>query len=460
MIDLFRKIILITGVAFAMPVISFSQNWVGVGGGVNNNVLSICADTVNNRLYIAGQFSDPSCTSGACYSFAYWDNVAWHYIGDSTKYYNNVPLAYYRGKMYTANIQGSVANTYPYIGELNGNAWVATDAIGGVVTKLKVINDRLYAVGGFYNIGGTTACNVAYKDSLGWHALDTTTWSYNYGFQDVAEYNGSIYVCGKFFSYDQTIRRLAKWDGTHWSNVGGTMFYGSWDGPVSLCTYKNELYAGGGLDWGYGDIGNGIMKWNDTAWSQLGVGLVDSFANAGVVVDMKIVNNKLIMSGAFSFADNVVPACSIVEWDGTRFCGFGGRFRLNSDISCFANYNNQIYIAGPTYVDTVSLNYIGRWVGGSYRDSCGAAINSINKYQTNNNIFVYPNPAANEISLSIENISNYQNSIITIQNTLGQTVKKLSFTKNIDVSDLPQGCYFLQITLSNKEIYKAKFIKQ
>ena len=68
--------------------------------------------------------------------------------------------------------------------------------------------------------------------------------------------------------------------------------------------------------------------------------------------------------------------------------------------------------------------------------------------------------ATNIISLNEENISNYQNSIIIIQNTLGQVVKKLSFNKYIDVSDLIQGCYFLQIVLSNGENYKTKFIKQ
>jgi hypothetical protein len=75
-------------------------------------------------------------------------------------------------------------------------------------------------------------------------------------------------------------------------------------------------------------------------------------------------------------------------------------------------------------------------------------------------LIVYPNPTTESISLNIENISNYQNSTITIQNTLGQTVKKIPFSKNIHVSDLAEGCYFLQITLSNGETYKTKFIKQ
>ena len=73
---------------------------------------------------------------------------------------------------------------------------------------------------------------------------------------------------------------------------------------------------------------------------------------------------------------------------------------------------------------------------------------------------VYPNPSANAISLNISGVTNYQNSNISIQNTLGETVKKIPFSKDIDISDLAEGCYFLQVTLPNGETYKTKFIKQ
>jgi PKD repeat protein len=77
----------------------------------------------------------------------------------------------------------------------------------------------------------------------------------------------------------------------------------------------------------------------------------------------------------------------------------------------------------------------------------------------NKQISVYPNPTSNSISFQITGVTNYQNSTIVIQNMLGQSVKKLSFANNVDVSDLQQGCYFIQVALSNGEIYKAKFIK-
>jgi sugar lactone lactonase YvrE len=85
-------------------------------------------------------------------------------------------------------------------------------------------------------------------------------------------------------------------------------------------------------------------------------------------------------------------------------------------------------------------------------------VNEIKK--KNLTLNVYPNPNTGSFSINILGVSNFQNSTVTIQNTLGETVKKISFSKNISVSDLAEGCYFIQVTLQNGETYKTKFIKQ
>jgi len=87
-------------------------------------------------------------------------------------------------------------------------------------------------------------------------------------------------------------------------------------------------------------------------------------------------------------------------------------------------------------------------------------VNGVREITKENHFVVYPNPTTENISVATSHTFPFQNSIVTIQNTLGETVKKLSFTKNINVSDLAEGCYFLQITLLNWVTYKTKFIKQ
>lgn len=90
----------------------------------------------------------------------------------------------------------------------------------------------------------------------------------------------------------------------------------------------------------------------------------------------------------------------------------------------------------------------------------GCAVGIEQFANSNEQLLIYPNPTSNTISLNIKSVSNYQNSTVTIQNTLGQAVKKISFAKDIDVSDLAEGFYFLQLTLPSGETYKTKFIKQ
>jgi len=92
---------------------------------------------------------------------------------------------------------------------------------------------------------------------------------------------------------------------------------------------------------------------------------------------------------------------------------------------------------------------------------CSSAINEISI----KNFSIYPNPATNSISLNVSQNFNYQSrkfsaSTLVIQNTFGETVKTISFSNNIDVSDLTQGCYLLKICLPGEVNYQTKFIKQ
>jgi len=137
-------------------------------------------------------------------------------------------------------------------------------------------------------------------------------------------------------------------------------------------------------------------------------------------------------------------------------------------IACFSSFSNSItsidisnnsFNCLPNYISSMDAATLAYPLCAS-GNSNGCPVAGIEQIKVIDIVSLYPNPASNTISLNIEETFNYRNSTITIQNTLGQTIKKLSFTKNIDVSDLSEGCYFLQVTLSTGEVYKAKFIKQ
>ncbi|MEN8928981.1 MAG: LamG-like jellyroll fold domain-containing protein [Flavobacteriales bacterium] len=73
------------------------------------------------------------------------------------------------------------------------------------------------------------------------------------------------------------------------------------------------------------------------------------------------------------------------------------------------------------------------------------------------NFSVFPNPATDYITLGSEIPFSKKN--LAIYNTTGQLIKNITSTRNrIDIENLTNGLYFIQIT-TNNTIYHSKFIK-
>ena len=70
---------------------------------------------------------------------------------------------------------------------------------------------------------------------------------------------------------------------------------------------------------------------------------------------------------------------------------------------------------------------------------------------------IYPNPAVNEIKISVED--NAQIDIITIYNQLGQKIMQENNVANkLDISGLPKGIYIIEL-VSGASIVRKKLIK-
>ncbi len=78
------------------------------------------------------------------------------------------------------------------------------------------------------------------------------------------------------------------------------------------------------------------------------------------------------------------------------------------------------------------------------------------------NLYIYPNPTTNTITLDLPSSPLSKNTSLKILNTLGQTVYQSSVSAqkfSIDVSSLGAGIYFLSINDGEKEM-RGKFIKE
>lgn len=80
----------------------------------------------------------------------------------------------------------------------------------------------------------------------------------------------------------------------------------------------------------------------------------------------------------------------------------------------------------------------------------------------NFDISIYPNPVKDIVSIEITQAWQTGNYHINIYSLLGERLKKIrpeGKTTTIDISDLPDGCYFIEVTNSKKEKTSKKLIK-
>jgi hypothetical protein len=97
--------------------------------------------------------------------------------------------------------------------------------------------------------------------------------------------------------------------------------------------------------------------------------------------------------------------------------------------------------------DTLSGLHHNREIAFSYTiGNCSSGLNSEN---LESEIHVFPNPAKDKITVELsEQIENPQISLI---NTLGQIILK-DQSRNLDVSQIPNGIYFLNVKMEQREV--------
>jgi hypothetical protein len=86
----------------------------------------------------------------------------------------------------------------------------------------------------------------------------------------------------------------------------------------------------------------------------------------------------------------------------------------------------------------------------------------LENYSISNNVSVYPNPATDQLKISIYNID-YKTAYLSLKNSLGQEVfnsqiSSTDLSAQISTSTLAKGIYFLTIKLDNNKGYHQQKI--
>lgn len=239
----------------------------------------------------------------------------------------------------------------------------ANDIINALVVDAR---GYLYAGGEFTSIGGTSANRVAVWDGTAWSALGGgLTGGVSPGCYALAiDATGALYAGGFFTTAGGgAAANIAKWNGATWAALGS--------GLNGICeslavSPDGKLYVGGSFTQAGGNSALRIASWNGD-WAPLGGGIGDSSVLALLVAE----NGLLYAGGSFNAAGGVTVN-RLALWNGSAWSGLGGG--ANGTVRTLTNYNGQIVAGG----DFTSIGNISAAARGAIWDGSGWAQLDIN----------------------------------------------------------------------------------
>ncbi len=277
---------------------------------------------------------------------------------------------------------------------LSGPAGTGTDLH---VAALAVHDDgsgpALYAGGDFTAAGGVTVNHVAKWDGSAWSALSGPAGPGTDGDVEalVAHDDGSgpaLYAGGDFtIAGGVTVNKIAKWDGSAWSALSGPAGTGTNREVEALVVHDDgggpALFAGGSFTTAGGVTVHRIAKWDGSAWSTLG-GSGGSGLDGGlwalVVHDDGGGGGPALYVGGSVTTAGGVTVDRIAKWDGAAWSGLGGPVGhgLNDTVDALAVYDGgsgpALYVGGWfTGADGVTVNGIAKWGGSAWSALSGPA---------------------------------------------------------------------------------------
>jgi len=447
--------------------IAYSQNWEGMGVGFDNAVRDLYVSQDGEKLFVGGafKFADNLMVNG----ITVWDGLAFDSLGGGeTNCFTScgpvLKISEFEDEVYAGGYIYEMGETPTLgIGRWDGSNW--NDVLGGTNGRVQgfyIYESDLYACGSFDSIGGVLANGVAYWDGTVWESIgdfpnswgvSSSQWM-NIG--SIIEFQGDILVAGLFPEGAGLSHSIARWDGSNWGSVGNSIQgVNVWINDMDI--YQGELYVAGHFFQEHGNLSSGILRWDGTSWHGIG----DGVEFGAQVFDLQIYNDYLYASGNFTSMSGI-NASRIAKWNGEQWCGLGSTF--NNSISSMAVFRDTLYVACGTEVDGIQVNYLAKWLGDDYVDTCATVTGIADIQEHSSEPTIYPNPTASTTTLTWQGQShgNYQ---LQLYDGQGKQIAPPILPKGegmceIDMSALPSGIYFGRLLVGEKTHHTFKVIKE
>ncbi|MBL8745622.1 MAG: hypothetical protein JNK58_04605 [Phycisphaerae bacterium] len=199
------------------------------------------------------------------------------------------------------------------------------DADGDGPTRARLI------AGGTFTVAGTApASRIASWDGTAWSPLGG---GLNGPVNALASFDADgagagapmLFVAGQFTMADgQAAKNLAMWDGVNWSAAGDTD-----NEVVSLASLSGGLYTGGWFTLIGGTAASRVARWDGVSWSAIGAGLGGPFPILGQCFALFDEDGggseapALFVGGYFLNAGSV-QTLGFARWDGADWSGVAG----------------------------------------------------------------------------------------------------------------------------------------
>ena len=464
----------------AIPVSSFAQvaNWEPAGMPMYpNDIRCIYNDTVDDLLYVGGYIKPTIVGNDQNQKLCVYDGSSW----DCFDSFGGPIEAIIRfdGELFVGG----------WFCEINGNAmcggarWDGSDwhpltnwepIQGGVINNFKVWNDELYAFGSFDSINGKELHGIAKWTGSDWESVnDFYAGQYLDGFYvtDATMFQGKLYVAGNF-NYDG-VADLLVFDQGEWRAVEGS-FHGSLNVVTRIQVYKDELYAIGSISKPAGNVGHGIQKWDGQFWTQVGDGIADTdgtqtngFTN---VREMVVHNDLLYVVGPYRWVSGLEAPCGVGRWDGQQWCT-DTTLQLQQGADAIGFYHDTLFIGfskNDSIVNGEQTRCILKYTEVDIQDTCSevypVGTNELAVQQLSDQFKVYPNPAADAVNISWDNL-NIGRIEVTLSDIRGAVVYRedvfgSSKSTTMPLSGIEPGVYLLSLSSNTESLSAVKLVVQ
>lgn len=450
-----------------MPTLK-AQDWESLGDFKTIDDLrlfEIYPDTIDNLLYIGGQFK---VIYGTTYeNIAAYDGHKYHYIADSINACWNLgcsgvaSIARYRDGIVSSLVRSSTYEATPQIlgmGRWDGQKWhplgegIADHYDSGLqqyapctLWDFCIYDDTLYVAGDMDYVGGMPSnASCAAWDGQHWITFPQFGLPLGGAFltTSIAKYKGKMYLGGnsRVIINGEDVNDLICLNGTTWEKVGDGLIDG-WTNLRDMEVFQDKLYVAGYFAQADGNPGNSIMSWDGERWNDLGGGVCSPF---GAIDDLFVYKDKLYVAGLFTCIGGI-EANNVASWDGSRWCSVGSSV-FDGPIHAVAVWHDTVYVGGSfSEIDGQPARLFARYVGDPANQVCSAPISSAPEPPALPHLRLSPNPASGQVTVTLSGAQ--PAGLLRVVSMLGAVLGAVPVSGSqtmVSTADLPAGFYFIR----------------